>query len=655
MGASIDVLLVASDATYQRLPSQSVLARLFRRKDGRDLPVVRMTADETRRLGFRFDPGHPRDGHAYVPHPAVPDQFVVPSEANERLAQAKLSAVAYLAMALGARRLSVRWETLAQQQKAGGAQIHLFGARIGVHSETAREGAASRLLSSEFNEPERAPYVPEEARFWIDNDAALAELVRMRVGGTIARHTLHLELRDMVAVAADLAAVAGKGIEVGGAIRSVGESRFHFDIEFWPARRGAMASRTAASASLLPRPPSPPLPLPPPPPAYQTGDVVRVLWFDGRLREPCVIEAVSEVESGRVYSIFMDDDGCMANVIHEAIRGTSDLPLENYVVCEVDDAPHLEALRPMVEEAGRDGIVSPAELTLIAAHARELRLAATAEEALALARHAVATWAAHARLEDAIIEVPNATPTIATAPDLPDAPVAAMLVDLPLPAQPQSVAAAVGVAPRPEDACSWDVPATLKRLARVMKQSLAELGGRATLNEFDDGSVGLDVEFEHPVWEPHALRVCAGPRDRGHRGWLLTTIEPGSPSAFAEAVRRALQADGIGIRLATQEPPSISVPCAPLPCGAAEVFLRPPSTACPLGAESFVLSSNEHGVSWRRGSKSCVAAQMMSPCSRNLQQYGRRRPIAIRSSSSISPTRSATLTDTRRLNHSIAP
>ena len=212
---------------------RSIIDRLIRRGD---LPVPHLAPEEAARR-FRFDPGGPRDGAAYVLNPFVRDHYLAPANANERLAQEKVSAFMRIGSALGARTIEILSADAVSRSGKGGADVPLpqRATQIGLHVSFDARGAVNRQVLMEFDAPRVAPHVPEDLRGFLDADPVLRALVTTRLEGRPRRARVSLQLGDAIDVDAGVTeGLARRGVHVGGKYRRVATSVWHFEIEYYP-------------------------------------------------------------------------------------------------------------------------------------------------------------------------------------------------------------------------------------------------------------------------------------------------------------------------------------------------------------------------------------------------------------------------------------
>jgi hypothetical protein len=208
---------------YRRLPTRG------------EIPIPHLSPrDATAR--YRFDPGHPKDGVAYVLDPCVDAHYILPALANERLAQDKAAAFVQIAGALGAKRIEIMSAETTSQ--GGSADVKFLleqaAAQIGIGAKFESKDRVARQVFVEFDRPDGEPRLPDELAIWTDVDPSLRALVnlRLRAKPRSAKVSLRFE-RSIDIDARALAELASRKIEVGGAYRSLQESVWNFEVEFW--------------------------------------------------------------------------------------------------------------------------------------------------------------------------------------------------------------------------------------------------------------------------------------------------------------------------------------------------------------------------------------------------------------------------------------
>jgi hypothetical protein len=244
-----DALFVATDETFKQLTSRRWWGG--RVVAAEDLPQ-RLTPPEARR-SYTFDVGHPTDGTLYVHNPCLPGHFLLPALANERMAQERLAAFTRIAAGLGARTVELTACEVDQREVTRGATIAWLGTQLGAEVTHTGATQAARRSVSEFARPPAAPFHADDFTPWLQQDPTLRALVDMVRDHHPLRHELSLEIGDTSVLALQLGATLGsKGVNVGGKVRSIGQSRWTFAITFW-----APDDLPAAEPARAPQPVSP--------------------------------------------------------------------------------------------------------------------------------------------------------------------------------------------------------------------------------------------------------------------------------------------------------------------------------------------------------------------------------------------------------------
>jgi hypothetical protein len=201
-----------------------------------DVPLPHLPPDEARRL-FRFDVGGPEDGGVYIANPCVPGHYMPPAVADERLAQEKLAAFLRIASTLGAKKIDVKSGESVGTESGGDAKVALpaAAAQVGLNISFKSGNTFERQMVAEFGKPKTPPHVPEELRGWLDMEPTLRGMVQTRLQGEPSAISVNLHFGRMVDIGSKLTAkFASRGLEVGGSYHVVSDSRWGFDIEFWP-------------------------------------------------------------------------------------------------------------------------------------------------------------------------------------------------------------------------------------------------------------------------------------------------------------------------------------------------------------------------------------------------------------------------------------
>ena len=187
---------------------------------------------------FRFDHGHPHDGTAYVLDPTMSDHYLLPSVADERLAQEKVAAFHDLVTALGAKKLELFSGEIDGVEAAAhaDASIKKIAADVGINATFNERGEVQRAVYAEYGRPASPPFVPECVSRWLISDPMMRTLASSRLTGSIEKMRVSLVVDSSLAV--DMKAVLGMvkafKLDIGGRWHEVHKSTWGFEVEFWP-------------------------------------------------------------------------------------------------------------------------------------------------------------------------------------------------------------------------------------------------------------------------------------------------------------------------------------------------------------------------------------------------------------------------------------
>ena len=225
-------LAAAAERLKREQKQRSLLRRWFTKGE---IPVPHLSVKEATKV-FRFDHGLPSDGTVYVLNPCRADYYLLPAEANERLAQEKLAAFSTIAAALGAKTLHITSAESMERTGSGGVTLKEAASQIGLRADFDASGKVQRTIVAKFPKPQLAPTVPEDLQAWLDVDPILGSLARVRRDQGVLEFGVTLTFGRMIDVNAKACGQLEKRkLSVGGKYRQVGESRWSFEMEFWPA------------------------------------------------------------------------------------------------------------------------------------------------------------------------------------------------------------------------------------------------------------------------------------------------------------------------------------------------------------------------------------------------------------------------------------
>jgi len=188
---------------------------------------------------FSFDHGHPNEGTAYILHATNPNYYLLPSVANERLAQEKVAAFTRLVSALGGKRMELISAEMLEKGGKGKAGVPLpqAAAQVGIEASFSERGDVKRSVYSEFAEATKNPAVPDELASWLDVDPMFKSLASTRIDGELIKTKASLVIESCLDFGASAqAAINTFNVNVGGQYRKVAKSVWSFEIEFWPKK-----------------------------------------------------------------------------------------------------------------------------------------------------------------------------------------------------------------------------------------------------------------------------------------------------------------------------------------------------------------------------------------------------------------------------------
>jgi hypothetical protein len=199
-----------------------------------EIPIPHLTPREAEKR-FRFDYNHLTDGAAYIAHPVLPNYYLVPALANERLAQEKFAAFLVLTAALGAKKLEIISAEFSNKKQSGKLNITDEAARVGIDWSKTEKGITGRHVIRSFEKPGKSPYVPKDIEGWLDEDPIFRAVAKGRLDARIITDEIKLHFENRVAIDSSVTLGLGKvGISAGGESREVASCVYGFDIEYWP-------------------------------------------------------------------------------------------------------------------------------------------------------------------------------------------------------------------------------------------------------------------------------------------------------------------------------------------------------------------------------------------------------------------------------------
>lgn len=167
---------------------------------------------------YRFPPGHPQEGVAYVGNPVDPDVFYTFAEFQQRVFESKVLEAMELLAGLGARAVTIHQSAGKQRDVGATIGVSVPGA-VGVGGALEREKSSHNEVSyaARFT-PSRPPHVPDGLR-WYEHEPVWKNIANMRLHNGMAEFKFNVRFETNYGISAELGAkIAGKGVSVGGKV-----------------------------------------------------------------------------------------------------------------------------------------------------------------------------------------------------------------------------------------------------------------------------------------------------------------------------------------------------------------------------------------------------------------------------------------------------
>ena len=180
---------------------------------------------------------YPIDGSIYICHPIARNTYIAPSEFSRTLAKEKEAAFRQLASALGAKKITLVDARLKNRKSLFKAKTTIkdTASDVGIKAEFSSEGYLVKRVYSTFGKPRREPYIPEELGQWLEIDSDLRTMAKGRIDGRLQSERISLEFKEGLDIGGILSAkLATHGFIASGSFRSLEQSLWYFDVEYWP-------------------------------------------------------------------------------------------------------------------------------------------------------------------------------------------------------------------------------------------------------------------------------------------------------------------------------------------------------------------------------------------------------------------------------------
>lgn len=190
---------------------------------------------------IQFDIGdRATNGSFYLKHPLLENVYIRPCDYEATLAREKEAAFRRLASSLGAKSITLKDAKFFDQKGNLSVDNKLPQAvcsNIGISANFEKNGAVIKEVYSEFGEPRKTPYIPEELKSWTMIDTDLRTMAQDRLEGHLIKHQVTLKFKDTFTGGGKIASeIANKGLDIGGSISKNVSSVWFFEVEYYPIK-----------------------------------------------------------------------------------------------------------------------------------------------------------------------------------------------------------------------------------------------------------------------------------------------------------------------------------------------------------------------------------------------------------------------------------
>lgn len=180
----------------------------------------------------------PTNGSFYIKHPLLDDLYIRPCDYETTLAREKETAFRKLASSLGAKKITLKDAKFYDQKGNLSADTklpHAVSSNVGISAQFNKSGELIREVYSEFGNPRKEPYVPEDLKKWTEIDPDLRTMAHDRLEGHLLKHQVTLKFKEAFTGGGRIAAeIAKKGLDIGGSMSKNISSVWVFEVEYYP-------------------------------------------------------------------------------------------------------------------------------------------------------------------------------------------------------------------------------------------------------------------------------------------------------------------------------------------------------------------------------------------------------------------------------------
>jgi len=186
---------------------------------------------------FSFDPGEPRDGAFYVLDPYRSDYYLVPANANEKIAQQKVAVFIRLVGQLGAKEVKLLSAELGSKESSGNLGVSLpeISAKLGLKASFTSSGEIRNSVLLSFDRFNGEIALSPDIEEYLVSEPVLDSMVQTRLNSNLKETSIALRFKNQSGVDAKLFAdLHGCGFKMGGRYAEMTESTWILSISFWP-------------------------------------------------------------------------------------------------------------------------------------------------------------------------------------------------------------------------------------------------------------------------------------------------------------------------------------------------------------------------------------------------------------------------------------
>lgn len=191
---------------------------------------------------FTFPINHPIDGLVYACCQTEPNLYVPLASFHQYLYEAKMAAFHELCANLGVRHCTVVYaeedgQDVTTRARASGSPTRIVPGSVDLSTSVNLHSGETAGVFAEYPPPNR-PLIESQSG-WLNGEPTWGMMQKLRFERNLERWRAEFSYLDDMGINTNVVtAIAGLGLDIGGAFMKMNQRKWTFDVGFWPREAG---------------------------------------------------------------------------------------------------------------------------------------------------------------------------------------------------------------------------------------------------------------------------------------------------------------------------------------------------------------------------------------------------------------------------------